>query len=153
MVCSLKIQDLVNGNVWEQRQDFAHLLEQAATMLQPVGGMDQIGIAFEAQVTQDIVYEAVVNEIRKTASGVSIIYQVRSGPSQMLDADYCICTIPATVLAGISNDFSVDHQLEIENFEYSSAGKIAFQSRRFWEQDHNIYGGISWTTQDITQIW
>ena len=153
MVGSLQFQDLVNETFWQQRQDFAHFLDQQATMLQPVGGMDRIGIAFEAQVTQDIVYEAVVNEIRKTASGARIIYQVRSGPSQMLDADYCICTIPATVLAGIPNDFSVDHQLDIENFEYSSAAKIAFQSRRFWEQDHNIYGGISWTTQDITQIW
>ncbi|MGY8796925.1 MAG: flavin monoamine oxidase family protein, partial [Woeseiales bacterium] len=39
------------------------------------------------------------------------------------------------------------------SFNYAPAGKIAFQSRRFWEQDHNIYGGISWTAQDITQIW
>ena len=56
-------------------------------MMQPVGGMDQIGIAFEARVSQDILYEAVVNEIRKIANGARIIYQVRSGPSQMLDAD------------------------------------------------------------------
>ena len=34
------------------------------------------------------------------------------------------------------------------------AVKIAFQARRrFWEEDHAIYGGISWTDQDITQIW
>ena len=154
MVGSLQFQDLVNETFWQQRQDFAHFLDQQPTMLQPVGGMDRIGIAFEAQLAPGvIIYEAVVNEIRKIVNGARIIYQVRSGPSQMLDADYCICTIPTTVLVGIPNDFSVDHQLEIENFEYSSAGKIAFQSRRFWEQDHNIYGVISWTTQDITQIW
>ena len=30
---------------------------------------------------------------------------------------------------------------------------MAFQAqRRFWE-DEQIYGGISWTNQDITQIW
>jgi monoamine oxidase len=57
------------------------------------------------------------------------------------------------VLASVPNDFSQGHRDEITSFEYSSAAKIAFQSRRFWEQDHNIYGGISWTTQDITQIW
>ena len=35
-----------------------------------------------------------------------------------------------------------------------NAVKIAFQTRRrFWEEDHAIYGGISWTDQDITQIW
>jgi monoamine oxidase len=31
---------------------------------------------------------------------------------------------------------------------------VAFQaSRRFWELDHQIYGGISWTSRDSTQIW
>ena len=64
-----------------------------------------------------------------------------------------MCTIPSSVLKDIPNDFSVSHQQEINDFQYSSAGKLAFQSRRFWEQDHNIYGGISWTNQDITQIW
>ena len=61
--------------------------------------------------------------------------------------------MPATVLRNIPNDFAAAHQAEITNFGYAPAAKIAFQSRRFWEQDHNIYGGISWTTQDITQIW
>ena len=34
------------------------------------------------------------------------------------------------------------------------AAKVAFEARRrFWEEDEHIYGGISWTTQDITQLW
>jgi monoamine oxidase len=34
------------------------------------------------------------------------------------------------------------------------AVKIAFQAeRRFWELDDAVYGGISWTARDITQIW
>ena len=34
------------------------------------------------------------------------------------------------------------------------AVKVAFQAeRRFWELDDAIYGGISWTTRDITQVW
>jgi monoamine oxidase len=57
------------------------------------------------------------------------------------------------VLAGIANDFSAAHQAEISGFQYSSAVRVAFQSPRFWELDHNIYGGITWTDQDITQIW
>ncbi|MGH8167647.1 MAG: flavin monoamine oxidase family protein, partial [Woeseiaceae bacterium] len=63
------------------------------------------------------------------------------------------CTIPATVLQNIANDFSSAHAAAIDSFAYTPAAKLAFQSRRFWEQDHNIYGGISWTTHDITQIW
>jgi monoamine oxidase len=148
----LQLQELLSETLWQNRQDFAHGLNQQPTMLQAVGGMDRIAFAFEAQVSQAIIFEAVVDEIRKIASGVRIIYQ-RLGTPQMLDADYCICTIPATVLASIPNDFAAGHQSAIASFSYSAAGKTAFQSRRFWEQDHNIYGGISWTTQDITQIW
>jgi monoamine oxidase len=153
MVNPLDFQELVSESFWQLRQDFAHGLDQQPTMLQPVGGMDRIGIAFEAQVTQDFIYEARVTNIQNTAGGVRVDYQDRSGNPMSVNADYCICTIPATVLRGISNNFSVSHQGEINNFAYSAAGKVAFQSRRFWEQDHNIYGGISWTTQNITQIW
>ncbi|MEQ9561408.1 MAG: FAD-dependent oxidoreductase, partial [Woeseiaceae bacterium] len=153
LVTPLQLQNLIGDVFWQLRQDFHNGLDQQPTMLQPVGGMDRIASAFEAQVSSDIVYEAVVSEIRKTAGGVRIGYQDRFGAAQFLDADYCVCTIPATVLRNIPNDFSAVHQSAINNFSYTSAGKIAFQSRRFWEQDHNIYGGISWTTQDITQIW
>ena len=153
LVSPLALQDLVNETFWQQRQEFAHGLNQQPTMLQPIGGMDRIATAFETQVAADIVYEAVVTEIRKITGGARIIYQDRFGTFVTLDADYCICTIPATVLRNIPNDFAAAHQSAITNFGYAAAGKIAFQSRRFWEQDHNIYGGISWTTQDITQIW
>ncbi|NJR65700.1 MAG: hypothetical protein HC772_10810 [Leptolyngbyaceae cyanobacterium CRU_2_3] len=37
---------------------------------------------------------------------------------------------------------------------YANAMKVGFQAnRRFWEEDAHIYGGISWTERDITQIW
>ena len=54
-------------------------------------------------------------------------------PEQVLDGD-------AAAIAASTSD---------------SAVKIAFQAkRRFWEEDDNIYGGISWTSlSDITQIW
>jgi monoamine oxidase len=153
LVTPLQLQSLIGDVFWQLRQDFHNGLDQQPTMLQPIGGMDRIANAFEAQVAADIIFEAVVSEIRKTAGGVRIVYQDRFGVVQSLDADYCVCTIPATVLRNITNDFSAAHLSAISNFNYTSAGKIAFQSRRFWEQDHNIYGGISWTTQDITQIW
>lgn len=149
----LQLQDLISEVFWQQRQGFAHDLNQQPTMLQPVGGMDRIARAFEDSVSANIVYEAIVTEIRKNAGAARIVYQDRFGTPSTLDADYCVCTIPATVLRDIPNDFASAHQAAITNFNYAPSGKIAFQSRRFWEQDHNIYGGISWTTQDITQIW
>lgn len=152
LVNPLQLQELLRDTFWQNRQDFAHGLDQQSTMLQPVGGMDRIGIAFEAQVVQDIIYEAQVTNIQNIAGGVQINYD-RIGNPMSLNADYCICTIPATVLRSIANNFAASHRNAVDNFAYAAAGKIAFQSRRFWEQEHNIYGGISWTTQDITQIW
>lgn len=149
----LQLRDLIRETFWQLRQDFSQGLDQQATMLQPVGGMDRIARAFESRIATTLVTEAEVKEIRKLASGVRIIYQDRFGALSTLDSDTCICTIPATVLRDIPNDFSAAHQAEIGSFSYATAGKAAFQSRRFWEQDHNIYGGISWTTQNITQIW
>ena len=147
-----QIQELINDTIWQTRLDFSHSLNQQATMLQPVGGMDRIANAFKNQVAGDIQYESIVKEIRKIANGVRVVYE-KSSIMTSLEVDYCVCTIPAPVLKDIPNDFSSEFQQEISNFGYSSAGKLAFQSKRFWEKDHNIYGGISWTDQDITQIW
>ncbi len=153
LLTPLQLQELVADVFWELRSSFSQGFNQQATMLQPVGGMDRIARAFETRVLSDTVFEAVVTEIRKTANGTRVVYDDIFGTPTAIDADFCIVTIPATVLASIPNDFSAGHQTEISNFNYTSAVRIAFQSRRFWEQDHNIYGGISWTDQDITQIW
>jgi len=153
LLSPLQLQSLVADFFWELRSSFSEDLNQQATMLQPVGGMDRIARAFEAQVQSSIIYQAAVTEIRKTASGARVVYNDLFGTPTMIDADFCVVTIPATVLGSIANDFSASHQAEITNFNYTSAVRVAFQSRRFWEQDHNIYGGISWTKQDITQIW
>ncbi|ANO52625.1 flavin monoamine oxidase family protein [Woeseia oceani] len=153
LLAPLPLQDLVQDTFWQLRTSFPDGLEQQASLLQPVGGMDRIALAFEAQVQQSIVYQATVDQIRKTANGARVVYRDAGGSSRTLESDYCVCTIPATVLRDIPHDFSAAHSSAISNFVYTPAAKLAFQSRRFWEQDHNIYGGISWTTQDITQLW
>lgn len=145
--------ELLNSNYWQYQLDFFEGLDQQATMLQPVGGMDRIASAFEQQVGHLVVYQAQVNEIRKTSNGIIISFTDEFGDPQSESGDYCICTIPATVLRDISNDFSSQHASAINNFTYTQSGKLAFQSPRFWEQQQMIYGGISWTDQDITQIW
>ena len=152
-ITPLALSDLINETFWQFRHGYGEGINQQPTMLQPVGGMDRIARAFELQVAADLVTGAVVTEIRKTANGVSIEFNLSDVPQPALQADYCVCTIPATVLGNIPGDYSAAHKNAIDTFQYAAAGKMAFQSRRFWEQDHNIYGGISWTTQAITQIW
>lgn len=148
-----QLQQLIADFFWELRTSFSQGFDQQPVMLQPVGGMDRISSAFETQVAGNLIYQAEVTEIRKTANGTRVIYNDQSGSPTAIDTDYCIVTIPATVLRNIANDFSAAHQGEIAGFQYSSAVRIAFQAPRFWEQEHNIYGGITWTDQDITQIW
>ena len=123
-------------------------------MFQPVGGIDQIAKALERQVRQLITFGAVVQEIRKTPEGVRIVYADKSGRTEQVTADYCICTIPLPVLKSIPSDFSPDMQQAIASVAYAVTGKSGLQfNRRFWEEDEDIFGGISSTNQAITQVW
>ena len=131
-------------------------LDQQATLFQPVGGMDKIVEAFKARVGHLIRYESVVEEItNQTGGGVRVAYSYRGSMMEPFNADYAVCTIPATVLTDIPNNFSQPTKDAIADTLYDSAVKIAFQGRsRFWETEDLIYGGISWTSiNDVVQIW
>ena len=151
----LDFSELLRSEFWEYKLHFSQFLNQNPTLFQPVGGMDAIAKAFETRVRRIIRYNSPVEEIRQTADGARVVFRdQRRGVTEALDADYVICTIPAPVLKDIPNDFSPETQAAIESVAFVPAVKIGFQTRRrFWEDDHAIYGGISWTDQDITQIW
>ena len=149
----LDLGELLNSDFWQSQLNFTQSLDQQTSMLQPVGGMDNIARAFEARVGESIIYQAEVNAISKTTNGVSVSFIDSDNVQQVIESDFCLCTIPATVLRSITTDFSPQHQSAINSFAYAQSGKVAFQSPRFWEVENSIYGGISWTNQPITQIW
>jgi monoamine oxidase len=123
------------------------------TMLQVTGGMDRLPAALAARLGNRIVYRAAVREIRQSERGVWVIYADARGKPQRVDADYCVSTIPLPVLRNIEKDLSPPVQSAIAAAVYDSAGRIGLQfRRRFWEQDDQIYGGRSWTDQEIGQI-
>ena len=135
---------------------WGHELDQQATLFQPVGGMDKIVEAFKRRVGHLIRYESAVEEITNQADGgVRVAYSYRGAMMEPFDADCAICTIPATVLANIPNNFTEETKDAISGTPYDSAVKIAFQGKtRFWETEDLIYGGISWTNlDDVVQIW
>ena len=150
----LDFSELLRSDFWDYKLHFGEGYEQAATMLEPVGGMDRIATAFEARVGDRIEYNAVVKQMRSSGNGVSIIYQDSDG-QQELTADYAICTFPLPVLEKVETDFSPQRKQAIaKGANYAHAVKVGFQAnQRFWEQQDHIYGGISWTEEDITQIW
>ncbi len=149
----LSLTELLKADFWQIKASFGEGFEQAATMLQPVGGMDQIPKAFAKRVNRLIRYETVVDEIRKTANGARVICHHGTGPKMTIDSDYVICTLPLPVLKKVPNDLSPAFQQAIAEVAYSKASKIAFYApRRFWEEDNSIYGGMSWTNREITQM-
>jgi monoamine oxidase len=135
-------------------------LDYQATMLQPVGGMDRIARAFAGKLGKTVKYGCPLGEIRKSASGVRIVYSER-GANRTLEADYCICTLPLSVLRQTRNDLSSRVVSAMNRVEYADAYKIAWESRRFWEQENGIYGGISWLatgpismrTSPLANVW
>ncbi|WP_100407471.1 flavin monoamine oxidase family protein [Bacillus solitudinis] len=127
---------------------------QQVLMFQPVGGMDAIPRALEQQLPGKITFGAEVQEIRQTADGVRVVYKGKGNSgTKEITGDYCICTIPLPVLKNIPADFSAEMQNAIKNIGYATTGKIGLQfKKRFWE-DERIYGGITTTNMDISQIW
>ena len=62
--------------------------------------------------------------------------------------------LPPPLLGELDTDFSAERRAGLRALVSHPAGKLAFHAaRRFWEEDAAIYGGISWTTSNATQIW
>ena len=119
---------------------FEAIYDMQAPMLQPVGGMDRIAEAIYAQVRPAVRLGTPVKAIRRLGSRVRIEHA-----SGVTDADYCVCTLPANLLARIPSDFSPAKRAALKGINYLPSVKVAFESPRFWETDDHLYGGLAWT--------
>ena len=147
----IDMHTLLDESFW-QGMLFDEQFDMQATMFQPVGGMDRIPYAFAKSLDGIIQYGSPVTEIRKTAKGVRIGYTKKGSP-KTIEADYCLCAMPLTQLKKIPNDFGAAHKKVVEECTYSHAYKVAWESRRFWEQDYNIYGGLEFVNKGCSPIW
>ena len=148
------LSDLLKSGLWRSIPA-AYGYETQQTMFQPVGGMGMIGRAFGEHLKDVIRYNSKVTEIKQDANGVTISYvdTNRGGAVMTAQADYCVCTIPASVLGQIPMTAGPKLKAAIANLSYSASAKVGLQfKRRFWEEDDNIYGGISYTNQPIGTI-
>src|SRR5215470_37446 len=87
----LDLHSLMDANLWSGVL-FEESFDQQMPMFQPVGGMDRIPYAFAQKLGKVIRYRSTVKEIRKSSSGVTVIYQ-QNGTEKSIAADYCICAL------------------------------------------------------------
>ncbi len=149
----LSLSELLDANFWG-----AELYEEAwdwqATMMQPVNGMQQISNAFAKSLGTVVVYDAPVTEIAKTANGVRVSY-TKGGMTKTIEADYAVCAMPLTILKKIKADLDSEHRAAVERggSSYRGSFKIPWESKRFWETDYNIYGGLSFLSSGPSPVW
>ena len=148
------LSDLLKSRLWRYLQNFAHYNFQT-TMFQPVGGMDTIGKAFAKELDGIIRCNVKVTKIEQSGRGVTVTFvdTTRSSIVETATADWCVCTIPLSILSQLPLDVSPAMKAAIDAVPYAGSVKIGLQfKRRFWEEDDAIYGGISYTDLPIRQI-
>jgi monoamine oxidase len=150
----IALADLLASHLWSGIAQGDRFDMQPA-LFQPVGGMGRIGEAFGRELDSLIRYNAKVIGIRQDAAGVSAAYEDTQAPGTRLTAraDWCLCTIPLPILAQIPMNVGPALAAAISAVPYASAVKVGLQfKRRFWEEDEEIYGGITYTDLPITTI-
>ena len=121
---------------------FEHIWDMQSTMLQPVGGMDRIAHAIYERVKPVVRLRTPVTSITRAGNRV----RIEHGPGgQMIEADYCICTLPMPIMARMATDFSAAKKAAFTAGRQLQSVKLAFEAPRFWETDDFVYGGSAWT--------
>ncbi|MFZ5707676.1 MAG: flavin monoamine oxidase family protein [Pseudomonadota bacterium] len=138
--------DVLSSKVWSQMGFYFNYVMQT-TMFQPKGGMDMIGKAFAQQLGQMIRYNTKVVKIAQSPKGVSVAWEdARTGQKGEAKADWCVCTLPTSILNQMDIQISDAKKAAIKALPYSSSAKMGLEMRRrFWEEDYSIYGGHSFS--------
>jgi monoamine oxidase len=129
--------------------------EFTPALFQPVGGMDRIAMALYGEVATLVQLGAKVVKIDQDEHGVEVSYvdAQHGGAPRTTRADWCVCTIPLSILAQIEMRVGDAMKAAIQAVPYEASVKIGLQfRRRFWEEDDRIYGGISYTDLPIQMI-
>ena len=148
-----KLSDVLDPQVWTAMTFYFDYVMQT-TMFQPTGGMDMIGKAFAAKVGKLITYNAKVTKVAQSPKGVTVSYKdVASGKVLTASADYCVCTIPLSIISQVEMQVGPKLAAAMKAVPYAGQLKMGLEfKRRFWEEDDNIYGGHSFTDQAIGQL-
>ena len=147
----LALRDLLAANYGRQFGQDSPLPQQ---MFQVVGGTDTLTDTLAARLQGSVHLGVAVTSVRQVDGHVRVTYSDARGTPTLLTADYGVLAVPLSVLRGMPVDLSPRMSAAVAAIPYSAAGKIGLQfSRRFWEEDDGIFGGISRTDQEIQQVF
>lgn len=150
----IPMSDILQSDLWRWLSD-AESVHHQNTIFQPVGGMDMIAQAFEREVGDLITYNAKVTSMLQDEDGVTVLYEDAQdgGAPVEVTADWCVCTIPFSILGQMEHNLSSDKTRAIDTMYYAGSVKFGLEfNRRFWEEDEHIYGGITYTDLPISLI-
>jgi monoamine oxidase len=156
----LALDEIPRSNVWNDFifRDAEYYWQ--TSLMEPVGGMDNFFKAFLRQpLTRQngtidglVRYGAKATAIEVKSDKVSVLFD-DNGNQRTLIADYCISTVPMPIFKNMKTNLSAPFMDSAKKLKVFAAGKVGWQADRFWETKDQIYGGISWTTDVITQVW
>nr|UXE44235.1 L-amino acid oxidase [uncultured bacterium] len=148
------LSDLLRSNLWAALNP-GQIHQWQSAIFQPVGGMDMTPKAIGREIENLIMLNARVKQIKQDETGVTVSFvdSRTGGDPRQVRADWCVCTIPLSILSQIDINVGAPMAAGISALAYESAVKTGLQMRRrFWEEDEAIYGGISFTDLPIQQI-
>jgi monoamine oxidase len=156
----LKLEQILRSNVWNSGIFRDAALYWQTSLMEPVGGMDMFVKGFLRQpltrqagsIDRLIRYGAKATAIDVSSDRVAVRYE-DGGSERTLIADYCVSTVPMPIFKTMKTNLPAAVMAAAANLPIRAAGKVGWQAERFWEKENNIYGGISWTSDIIDQIW
>jgi monoamine oxidase len=116
--------------------------------------MDAIPLAFRKNLGPNTKLQLNAKAIGISRSAEQVIITL-SRSEEPIVADYCISTMAPPLLSKIlDNSISKRFQVSLSKITMVPAFKFGWQARRrFWEEENEIYGGISCTKHIISQLW
>lgn len=150
----LDFKELLHSGLWGMLLDYFNS-EYQHTIFEPVGGMEEIAKGFAGEVGDLIEYNRKVVRIEQAEDSVTVHYIDPENPDNVMTrtADWCVCNIPLSILSQIPVDASPAMRQAIAAVPYGSSTKTGLEfKRRFWEQDENIFGGVTYTDLPIQTL-
>ena len=155
----LRLEEILRSGVWDNWIFRDRAYDWQTSLLEPVGGMDQFVKSFARQplvrgagtIEGLVHFGAKVTGIEVGDDKVTVAYE--EGGPRVLAADYCVSTIPMPIFRELPTNLPEPVMQAARDLPVMAAGKVGWQADRFWETKDQIYGGISWTTDTIDQIW